>query len=225
MSGKEKEQEQEPQDLKPFEAALASLVPRADRLDQQRLIFLAGRQSALKDHPRPATRSGVGLWPAAFAAMTAAAGALLVMLLCRGEPSVVIRYIKVPAAQTDLANPAPSPNDRQRNVSLPPAEPAPQGPAAAPGMLASVASDWPPDSRAGQSRLQAPYPRPLDRILTQGLDPWRPPPAVEAVQAADPPQPYRQSLERLLEDQAQAEPPTPGPAARRLSTQEQTHET
>ena len=42
MSDEEKQNEI---DLIAFEAALASLVPRSDRLDRDRLMFLAGQQS------------------------------------------------------------------------------------------------------------------------------------------------------------------------------------
>ena len=80
-----------PSDLKPLEAKLATLRPRQDRLDRERLIFLAGRASA------PAARR----WPVAFAAMTAVAATLLGLLVAR---PVVVEVQSLPAglrAQTD----------------------------------------------------------------------------------------------------------------------------
>jgi hypothetical protein len=96
-------------DLKAFEAALASLVPRADRLDRDRLMFLAGQQSRTgfqpvketddnsplptNDHASRGARSVPGegpgarasrwAWPAAFTAMTTVAVVLAVLLAIR----------------------------------------------------------------------------------------------------------------------------------------------
>jgi hypothetical protein len=74
-----------PADLKSFEAQLAALTPRADRLDRVRLAFLAGQASMMganaalpvagtnwRRHP---------VWPVAFAGMSALAAGLLVALL------------------------------------------------------------------------------------------------------------------------------------------------
>jgi hypothetical protein len=82
-------------ELQSFEARLAQLSPRGDRLDRERLIFLAGQASvANEDFGRlpagPDWRRHAG-WPAAFATMSAVAATLLVMLIMR------------PAGTTDLA--------------------------------------------------------------------------------------------------------------------------
>jgi hypothetical protein len=72
-------------ELKAFEAKLAALTPRDDRLDRERLIFLAGQASVTADAGRsPAYVVGWRrhpAWPAAFAAMTAVAATLLCVLI------------------------------------------------------------------------------------------------------------------------------------------------
>jgi hypothetical protein len=70
---------EDPHELKSFEAKLAALVPRDDRLDRERLAFLAGQasMSAIKGWQR---HPG---WPAAFAAMSVLAATLLMMLVTR----------------------------------------------------------------------------------------------------------------------------------------------
>src|SRR5262245_53947893 len=76
-------------ELKAFEAKLAALVPRDDRFDRERLIFLAGRASVSADAAKsPAYSSGWRrhpAWPAAFAAMSAVAATLLFLLIVRPE--------------------------------------------------------------------------------------------------------------------------------------------
>ncbi len=73
-----------PRDLKSLEAQFAALVPRNDRLDRERLMFLAG-QASVDGSLQRVSLLGVGLaakvWPRAFAAMTAVAAALFVALL------------------------------------------------------------------------------------------------------------------------------------------------
>jgi hypothetical protein len=78
---------EDPHELKSFEAKLAALVPRDDRLDRERLAFLAGQASMTvnTDKSLPAVvgwRHHPG-WPAAFAAMSVLAATLFVMLLTR----------------------------------------------------------------------------------------------------------------------------------------------
>ena len=52
-------EEKKQDDLKSFEAALAGLVPRTDRLDRDRLMFLAGQQSVLLlDQPSVGAQRG-----------------------------------------------------------------------------------------------------------------------------------------------------------------------
>ena len=106
MSGKE----ERPEELKGLEAALADLVPRVEGFDRERLIFEAGRASAMAEMgrlPSPPTPLPKGegrerapsllpkgegrrgwAWPAAFSAMTALAATFLVMLISRPGPEV-----------------------------------------------------------------------------------------------------------------------------------------
>ena len=86
-------EENRPEDLKALEAALAALVPRSDRLDRDRLMFLAGQ--ATGSQPRAAV-SRPWAWPAAFSAMTALAASLLLMLVTRPGPQIVERIVEVP---------------------------------------------------------------------------------------------------------------------------------
>jgi hypothetical protein len=72
-------EEKLPEELKAFEAALASLTPSADRLSRDRLMYMAG-QAALAS---PKTHWH---WPAAFSAMTALAATLAVLLI--SQPAI-----------------------------------------------------------------------------------------------------------------------------------------
>ena len=87
-----------PKELKSLETGLAALSPREDRLNREQLIFLAGQASVDATKQRPISLFGLNLdatvWPRAFAAMTAIAAALFVMLLTR--PST-----------TDVSSPTP----------------------------------------------------------------------------------------------------------------------
>jgi hypothetical protein len=74
-------------ELVSLEARLAALSPRDDRLDRERLMFLAG-QASVVDAAQPSYRIlgipfGARVWPPAFAAMTAIAASLLFVLLLR----------------------------------------------------------------------------------------------------------------------------------------------
>src|SRR5262245_25108866 len=79
-------------ELKSLEARLAMLVPRPDRLDRDRLMFLAGQASIAETMVERTTVFGRNLenraWPAAFAAMSAIAATLLVILITRPEDIV-----------------------------------------------------------------------------------------------------------------------------------------
>ncbi len=94
-----------PSDLRSLEASLASLRPASGGLDRDRLMFLAGQESARRSRLRPLA------WPAALAAMTGAAAALLAALLVRPGPAVVERvvYVPAPAAQSAPESPQPAP--------------------------------------------------------------------------------------------------------------------
>ena len=95
----------------PFEAKLALLRPRTDRLDCERIAFLAGQASVSLRITKRATLVGIPLesraWPAAFAAMTVVAASLLFMLLTRPETAANRRSLNVaevfsPSTQTSL---------------------------------------------------------------------------------------------------------------------------
>ncbi len=73
-----------PEEFKLLETQLKSLSPRPDRLDRERLIFLAGQASVEDDRALPSElQPSRWAWPASFATMTAVAAALLLMLLTR----------------------------------------------------------------------------------------------------------------------------------------------
>jgi len=65
---------QTPTELQGIELQFSLLVPREDRLDRERLLFLAGQASV--ELPR-----GRWAWPVSLTAMTALAATLLVILL------------------------------------------------------------------------------------------------------------------------------------------------
>ena len=71
-----------------------SRLPRADRIDRDRLMFLAGQASVAGrvDQSRPA-RLATWFWPASCAGMTAVAAALFAMLVLRPEPQVAERAV------------------------------------------------------------------------------------------------------------------------------------
>jgi hypothetical protein len=81
--------EQLSNDLQQFAADLSRLLPRDDRLDRERLAFLAGRASVAPSPSKSFKPLGIPLesraWPTAFAAMTAIAATLLCILLMRPE--------------------------------------------------------------------------------------------------------------------------------------------
>jgi hypothetical protein len=78
-------------ELQRFAADLSCLRPRDDRLDRERLAFLAGRASVSAGSVGPTKVLGLPLesraWPAAFAAMSAIAAVLFFALLMRSESS------------------------------------------------------------------------------------------------------------------------------------------
>jgi hypothetical protein len=116
MSAEEKQNElngfgkgETPPELKAFEAALAALIPRTDRLDRDRLMFLAGRESQIKDDLQPVASpvryQRTWTWPTAFAGMSVVAASLFVMLILRPGPQtanqIVARTVKQPVESAD----------------------------------------------------------------------------------------------------------------------------
>ncbi len=164
-------------DLKSFEAQLASLNPRTDRLDREQLMFQAGRQSIRTSRVLP------WVWPAACGLSTTAAMVLLVALLMRPEPQVVVKYVEVPAkADTqDL-------DSQQEETTTPPES----------SLMATVGLD----SAAHRWRGKSLYWQRVERALNREPDwPTQPVSAYEALRATAP-IPYRELLDRMLKEPA-----------------------
>ncbi len=197
------EQELSPS-LKAIEAELASLTPRTDRLDRERLIFLAGRQSAAAGEVSPAKRRGGWGWPAAFAAMTAVAAGLLVMLWSRPEAPGDVPFVVVPperALDDGAAPPQESPESLPDEGHVEP-PPVPQEPPAEPtsrrSLLAAVGLDWIRPSARGKLGPEASYPRLLDRVLAGEIDDWPLPAPGWGGRRASAPVSYRELLNKEL---------------------------
>ncbi|MFH1267357.1 MAG: hypothetical protein ABIK89_16660, partial [Planctomycetota bacterium] len=211
MSDLGREAELSPE-LKAIEAELAALSPREDRMNRERLVFLAGRASV---GGRVAGRGSLvagWAWPASTAGMTAVAATLLVMLLVRPEPPAVerIRFVEVPIDMRadDAEHPAGDAGEK-RDAPL-----APRRFASQPDAATSAVAFSPAGGRPGfaweASRTRAGYLEMVDRILSAGADPWARPLPVSTLddRHAEGPAPYRQWLNTLLDDQARAEPPS-----------------
>ena len=200
-------------DLKTFEAELATLVPRTDRLDRDRLIFLAGEQSAAASNRRATAHRG-WVWPAAFSAMTAVAATLAMIVLLRPQPQVVVRLVEVPAEPVVAEDPSPSETIEPALSEPEHAEPPNDSPADVPGaggsiFWALIGLPWPPDRPAAWPNSTRPNPRQELQILAEGRDPW-PRPAATATQSTKPqtvPIPRRQMLKQMLDEQARADRP------------------
>lgn len=197
-------------ELTAIEAVLASLAPRTDRLNRERLMFLAGQASAAArpERCRAWTR---WLWPAAFSAMTAVAAMLLVMLVV--QPGQIARH---GADRTALA-PAPSAEAKTAqdagaaSMQLSPekrAEPSPDDearPGAQDSLLSLILSPFTPPigPRAEPSPAHHSYPELRDLVLARGLDSWQSPtaPAGEGRERVEAPLSYRELLDSLLEQE------------------------
>ena len=197
------EQELSPS-LKAIEAELASLSPRTDRLDRERLIFLAGQQSAAAGEVGPAKRRGGWGWPAAFAAMTAVAAMLLVMLLSRPEAPGNVPFVVVPperAVDDGAAPPQESPGSSPHEGPVEP-PPVPQEPPAEAtsrrSLLASVGLDWIRLPERGELGPEASYSRLLDRALAGEIDDWPLPAPGPGGRRASAPVSYRELLNKEL---------------------------
>ena len=107
----DKNPENEYPTLTPFEAALASLAPRVDDFDREKLFYDAGRASVLRGESslRQSHRAGWG-WPIAFSAMSALAAVLLVALCTRSElgavpsptdsvPEIAVEPVVIPSSE------------------------------------------------------------------------------------------------------------------------------
>jgi hypothetical protein len=204
--------------LKAFEAQLAGLTPRTDRLDRERLIFLAGRQSAVAERTRPTARVIRWAWPGAFSAMTAVAATLAVLLL-RGDtgPPVPIAE-KILQQQAESDPPAPD-TPRTHIPPLPgPEQPSPVPKAVAResardgGLWTFVGLPWLHNPAADLLSGDLSYPRLRDTVLAQGLESWAVRDSTQRAESSGGAVPYRQMLEDLLRDQSSDQTPRDQPA-------------
>jgi hypothetical protein len=85
-------------DLRSVEAALARLRPRADELNRDRFLFLAGQASVAENGARsPRDRFLHWYWPASSVGMTGVAAALLIAQVMRSDPPTVEKLVYVAA--------------------------------------------------------------------------------------------------------------------------------
>ena len=182
-----------PADLKAFEARLAALKPRPDRLDRDALLFEAGQASAQVGLPYR------WAWPSAFGAMTTLAVVLLTVVLLRPEPQPVVQYVYVEHA----AEPVTIPDDPMPQLAED-TLPEVQTPSATPvrpdeSLMASAARNWFGVSLSGSSPRQ----RQLESLLAQGADadlfPNDSSKGNGGARSATGPQSLRQWRDRLLE--------------------------
>ena len=104
-------------ELKAFEAELAMLRPREDRLDRERLIFLAGQASVSGTADDRRAHLGRWAWPTSFAAMTAVAAVLFVMLFTQTAdvPALPAPVIVVAPTGTDSPDTTAATSGRSRS--------------------------------------------------------------------------------------------------------------
>lgn len=172
-----------------FEQSLASLMPRAARIDRDRLMFLAGQAavslaSGGREPPgNPVEPSGSArphrsrAWPAAFAAMTALAASLLALLVNRPEPRVIERIVRVPIAAPAAVVAGPAEPGKLEFASEPPRSTPPHG--AAP---------------FGETYLQA-----REQVLAFGVDRWMQTNPSSAAAGGGAPTSYRELRDSLLQ--------------------------
>ncbi len=177
MSAEKKED-----DLSSFEAALAALMPRTDRLDRERLMFLAGQQSITAgQHPTLPSPIGRGTqrvpggevtlgrqaraWQAAFAVMSAIAATLLVMLVSRSALGPVVETANHAAPGTSLARDVSENIDADMHAARSRSDRSVFGLALLPA--ANYRGPGEGDSTYSYTQL-------LSRIIDKGVDSWEP---------------------------------------------------
>lgn len=197
MSGKEEQDE----NLKAFEAALAALQPRADRLDGRWRELLAKEASlpAYEAGTRPPCASPAGhqfvciqcgiaapvpsvvrhwVWPTALAGMTTIAAILLIMLVVAKEPPIASPFVAQQPANRSVSEKVQIADFRR-------------------AMSDSTRS--PLASGVGE----AAYLRLRGQILRDGVESWKSPVSevVTAARASEVPLSQREQLQRLLKQQ------------------------
>lgn len=173
----------EHQDLNAFEAALAALAPRSERLNRERLMFLAGQASL------PAARGGRRwAWPAAFGAMTAVAAGLLLAVVIRAPQAGPAGVAPLAAASAPEADVAAVGGERPKVPPSPDQAPRPRPLLGGPGSwVALCLAPW--EKRSAASRRPAEsYLQLRDQVLSQGLDAWPQPPGAAVADGAAAPE-------------------------------------
>jgi hypothetical protein len=179
-------EKEESAEIKKFEAALAALAPRIDRFDRDRLMFLAGQQSVLKNCigkgaeceailPSPIGRGAGGegwVWPAAFTAMTAVAAALFVMLMLKSAPEAATDLsgtAKHTTLDTPLVLSVPATADYSNSARMRALQIGENR-----SILGLAFLSGADDYIVGDADSKCSYPRLLNQILAYGVDSWQP---------------------------------------------------
>lgn len=120
---------QEMSELAAIEAELASFSPGPSSLDRDRTMFLAGRASAASDTAPIPSKPTTRRWAAAFAAMTATAGCLLLAVVVQQRSIIALRTDVLKTTVQSPAEQAPAQPDRpeeQPTEDAPDPEPPPR---------------------------------------------------------------------------------------------------
>ena len=200
-------------ELAALEAALSSLVPRADGLDRDRLLFLVGRASAGSAPGGRWAMRLVGTW----AAGVTAAALVLALLLVQAQSKLRVASARLagPAApkaaapsgerpQTKPAKPNAAATAAENAQSAVP-QPAAENRSTRPTLRVPARAGGPADWTHFGSR--AAYLRSVARLLNQDIDPWPSmaglgsEPRTEEARVV----PYRELLKELLDEQARLE--------------------
>ena len=227
----------EEEGLKAFEAALASLVPRTDRLDRDRLMFLAGQASvagvsaetstsegatgvspvAGKEHGQDARATRGWAWPVAFSAMTAVAATLLVLLLTQPGPPMIGKGAPEDRGSVESPVAPESPRRDTPPAGVPPEHRLPDWPESPrPGPGGTTVLALGPIGRVRfpevtERLLAARVPQALDRVFAEGAGPAAAPqPGLPSgVQGSPAPATYRKLRDDLLQSAGPARSSAP----------------